>query len=74
MNMKLKRTAFTTAAVLICGSMPLAVAAVKPADMVPSGRPRIVLSAAELPKRIEWARPGGPLNRYLEELKKTRLR
>jgi hypothetical protein len=41
-----------------------------PADMVPKGRPRMILGAEELPKRIAWARPGGPLNGYLEKLKK----
>ena len=43
----------------------------EPADMVPKSRPRILLGAEELSKRIEWAKPGGPLNGYLEKLKKT---
>lgn len=42
-----------------------------PAQMVPRERPRMILSAKELPKRIAWAQPGGPLNPYLESLKKT---
>jgi len=42
-----------------------------PAQMVPRERPRMILSAKELPKRIAWAQPGGSLNPYLESLKKT---
>jgi len=31
----------------------------------------MILNIEELPKRIAWAQPGGPLNTYLESLKKT---
>jgi len=31
----------------------------------------MILNVEELPKRIAWAQPGGPLNTYLESLKKT---
>jgi len=63
------------ALVLILNSGPaLAREPVLPAEMVPRARPRIVLSADELPKRIEWAKPGGPLNPYVEGLKNTILK
>jgi hypothetical protein len=41
------------------------------ADILPKERPRMLMSPAELAKRIEWARPGGPLAPYLESLKTT---
>ena len=60
----------TIATILVCGTL-FAQGADEPADMVPKSRPRILLGAEELSKRIEWAKPGGPLNGYLEKLKKT---
>ena len=43
----------------------------EPADMVPKDRPRMIFGAEELPKRIAWAKLGGPLSEYLEKLKKV---
>ena len=64
-------TGVLVAACVLVAMASVAVCAVEPADMVPKERPRMLLTPGELVKRIEWAKPSGPLNPYLESLKKT---